>query len=338
MKIYLDYNIADPLGFPPWPDLDSRLSEIPNDVDLIGLTFFHHDITKIQPIVDLALSKSRYVIIYFCEFNGYDVVKFEKEYHLKYPNLQIFANAVPHYHSRLKHIGEWFMQLNNPYSHESWAQDLLTKLLDYHDRLARFDCLLGKQGPARDFIAEKYYQCPRQQDFIFTYFKTDPTQGRWDELNDIDIPTMSGYRTRYQNVMVSASNILPVEIYNQSHYSIVSDTMCPPYFNFYTEKIAKPIIAKRLFVAFGAHRYLENLKRLGFQTFNNIIDESYDLIVDDHARWQAAWEQVEFLLDQDPAMIKKKCQSIVEYNQNLILSTDWAAPVRDHVQAIINQL
>lgn len=337
MKIYLDYNIAQPLGFEPCKHLDTWIDQVPHGVDLIGLTFFHHKINKIRTVVDLALSKSRYVIIYFCEFNGSDVVRFEREYHEKYPNLQIFANAVPHYPSRLRHIGEWFMQLQNPYSSESWAQDLLTRLQHNETKPFRFDCLLGRQSPARDFIAEKYHLA-RSQDFIFTYFKDSPKSGRWDELDDADMTQVGGRGVNYRGNMISASNILPVEIYNQSYYSIVSDTTCPPRFNFYTEKVAKPLVAGRLFVAFSGRLYLSNLRKLGFRTFHGIIDESYDTIFNDAQRFQAAWTQVEFLLQQDPVMIQQQCREIVKHNQSLMLDTDWPAPMRDHIQTIIGQL
>lgn len=335
MKIYLDYNIGFPLGL-GWHDtLDAHIDDIPDGVDLIGLTFFHHNIAQIRSVVDLAIKKSKHVIIYFCEFNGPDVAAFEQEYHEKYPNLQIFANAVPHYPSRLQRIGEWFMRLDNPYSKEPWAMELLPKLEDARDRPYRFDCLLGKQTPARDFIAAKYRQCPTKDGFIFTYFKDNPRNGIWNEVEIDDDIVLSSNRIKYRDELISLSNILPVSIYNQSHYSIVSDTQCPSDFNFYTEKIAKPIIAGRLFVVFGSHLYLENLRKIGFQTFDDVIDESYDRISDSADRWEAAWQQVEFLLAQDPVIIKQRSQDIIEHNRRLMLDTDWAAPIKNHINRIL---
>ena len=334
MKIYLDYNIGSPLGMDWYTALDENIQDVPHNVDLIGLTFFYHDIDKIRPIIDIALEKSQYVIVYFCEFNGPDVVKFEQEYHEKFPNLQIFANAVTHYSSRLKHIGEWFMQLNNPYSTEAWAMDLLTRLNDdHHCRLHKFDCLLGKQTPARDFIATMILHQNPSDDFIFSYFKDNIHNGIWQDIK-LDDVHLSSNRVLYQGSLTSVSNILPVDIYNDSYYSIVADTMCPSEFNFYTEKIAKPMIAGRLFVAFAGHRYLENLRSIGFRTFDGIIDESYDAISDSQHRWSAAWSQVEFLLSQDPMIIMEKIQPIVNHNRDLILSTDWANPIRDYINNV----
>lgn len=334
MEFYLDYSIATPLGFEWYRDLNENIHQIPDSVDLIGLAFFYHDIDKIQPIVDLALKKSRRVLIYFCEFNGSGVAEFERTYHESHPNLQIFANAVPNYPSRLKHVGEWFMQLNNPYNTESWAVRLLQQLNQVDKKPFKFDCLLGRSTPARDFVSDRYHGCNQREDFIFSYYKDNLKDGIWNGI-DLGDANYSGQWTSFQNKFVSISSILPVEIYNQSYYSIISDTPCPSEFTFYTEKIAKPMIAGRLFVAFGSQRYLENLRKIGFKTFHGIIDESYDQIADDQDRWNAAWHQVEFLLGQDSELIKQKSQAIIQHNRNLMLTTDWAAPIKQHVNEIL---
>jgi hypothetical protein len=59
--------------------------------------------------------------------------------------------------------------------------------------------------------------------------------------------------------------------------SIVSETNDNDFEVFMTEKIWKPIIAKHVFVVHGNYLYLQKLKEIGFRTFNNYFDESYDL-------------------------------------------------------------
>ena len=43
-----------------------------------------------------------------------------------------------------------------------------------------------------------------------------------------------------------------------------------------TEKIFKPMMLEKPFVVNGTKGYLKELKRLGFKTFSDVIDESYD--------------------------------------------------------------
>ena len=64
--------------------------------------------------------------------------------------------------------------------------------------------------------------------------------------------------------------------YNETGISIVSESIVEGKEIFLTEKIWKPIIAGQPFVVHGQPLYLQHLKSLGFQTFNNFWDESYD--------------------------------------------------------------
>ena len=59
--------------------------------------------------------------------------------------------------------------------------------------------------------------------------------------------------------------------------SIVSETNDNDYEVFMTEKIWKPIMAQHVFVVHGNHLYLQRLREIGFRTFGNYFDESYDL-------------------------------------------------------------
>ena len=65
--------------------------------------------------------------------------------------------------------------------------------------------------------------------------------------------------------------------YNESAYNIISETNDNDNDIFMTEKIWKPIMAKQPFIVHGNHGYLKKLREMGFETFNGIIDESYDL-------------------------------------------------------------
>ena len=66
--------------------------------------------------------------------------------------------------------------------------------------------------------------------------------------------------------------------------SIVSETNDNDYEVFMTEKIWKPIMAQHVFVVHGNHLYLQRLREMGFKTFGNYFDESYDLEQDPNKR------------------------------------------------------
>jgi hypothetical protein len=134
----------------------------------------------------------------------------------------------------------------------------------------------------------------------------------------------------------SRACFVPYEIYNNTWYSLICETKgtgdC-----FFTEKTAKPLIAKRLFVLFAPQYSLKYLKSVGFQTFDLVIDESYDNIENDLERCKQAWNQVEYLLREDPLAIYEKIQPIVEHNHNLIMKQNWHQIMLDQMHKILKK-
>ena len=110
---------------------------------------------------------------------------------------------------------------------------------------------------------------------------------------------------------------IPQAVYENSWYSIVAETN-PMQTAFLTEKIGKAIYGQRVFVLFGGHRALAQLRAQGYRTFEGLIDESYDEIVDDHKRWTCAWQAVEFLARSDPQLLYSQAQEILTHNYQLI--------------------
>ena len=132
-----------------------------------------------------------------------------------------------------------------------------------------------------------------------------------------------------------ASTLMPWTIYDNSWYSIVSETN-PVWnnINFLTEKTAKCLLAQRIFVMFNAPGTLKYLRSLGFQTFHgDIIDESYDDHGDHQVRWSMAWEQVKKLAAMDPVKVYEYYQPVLEFNSKLMqtYSTDELARIADFV-------
>lgn len=101
--------------------------------------------------------------------------------------------------------------------------------------------------------------------------------------------------------------------YNHSAYNIVSETHTHDEI-FMTEKIWKPIIAQQIFVVHGKQHYLKDLQELGFQTFGNIFDESYDAEADDNKRIEKIVDLCKWLKKQNYQQLYKKTESIRKHN------------------------
>lgn len=101
--------------------------------------------------------------------------------------------------------------------------------------------------------------------------------------------------------------------YNHSAYNIVSETHDSGE-TFITEKIWKAIIAQQIFVVHGKQYYLKKLRELGFQTFNNTFDESYDLEVDGNQRIDKIVDLCRWLKDQDAQRLYSVTEDIRKHN------------------------
>ena len=113
--------------------------------------------------------------------------------------------------------------------------------------------------------------------------------------------------------------------------SIVSETNDNDYEVFMTEKIWKPIMAQHLFIVHGNYLYLQKLKEMGFKTFGNYFDESYDLEKDPNLRIDKIVSLCKELKDpsKDLKHGHKKWQDIYlqtkalrQHNYNLMFNKD----------------
>ena len=233
-------------------------------------------------------------------------------------------------HASIGHYYDWFD--TSRYFYKTYLPEILTRIKHSEPKSAGFDILLGRKKLHRDQVYKFVKNNLRIEEYVMTYFNeyqisfdTGHDQWRWEEpgLRFIDTPKWTVDRVEYFGHRMSLSQIIPIGIYNQTNYSVIAETNYNKDYSFYTEKTSKPIIARRLFVMFGGQYYLRNLRKLGFKTFDNVIDESYDEIDNDIIRWAEACKQIQYLCQQDPAEILKKIQPIVDHNFNVMMTTDW---------------
>lgn len=313
-----------------------NINDIPYGCDLAAFSIFNY--SDFEQTVAQLLSKSKLVLVDFNELT--DLTMFKKANRLlsRHNNLQIISTVISNVPSRIEFSGQWFMSPINFYSNNSlsdWAVDFLSKTntKEYSNRAYLFDCLLGKERHNRNFIEELYLKSTGKEKIFFSYCKDNIKNGTWDF--PVDSVTETGQLIEHNNTLFTASSALPYSIYNQSFYSIVAETLIYNEYSFYTEKIVKPMLAKRPFIVFAGPYYLKNLKKLGFKTFDGIIDESYDSIVDYQQRFKSAWEQVEKIMLCDPTEIYQKTQHIREHNYQLFRSTDWASTSKQIIKNLI---
>ena len=102
--------------------------------------------------------------------------------------------------------------------------------------------------------------------------------------------------------------------YNDTKYSLVSETNDNDTDVFMTEKIWKPIIAQHVFVVHGNYLYLQKLREIGFKTFSKYIDESYDIERDTQKRINKIITLCRHLKHRDWQDIYLQTQALRQYN------------------------
>jgi hypothetical protein len=114
-----------------------------------------------------------------------------------------------------------------------------------------------------------------------------------------------------QNMDNSVSGLVPWEIYNRTWFSVVCETLGKDRVFLSAEKTAKCFQARRLFVVFAIQGFLQQYRDWGFETFGDVIDESYDAEPDDVVRWSQAFEQVQWSVQSRLALTVAKIKAQV---------------------------
>ena len=94
------------------------------------------------------------------------------------------------------------------------------------------------------------------------------------------------------------------------------------YGAFLTEKTFKPIKNAQPFVMFGGPSSLRLLRRMDYHTFEGIIDNSYDDIVDTTCRWEATINLTLEIINLNNKQLRelyRACQPDLIHNQKLFL-------------------
>jgi len=157
----------------------------------------------------------------------------------------------------------------------------------------------------------------------------------WSNLDGAGLPVKllpSEYEVdRYQSQMHLTTNVgyvkfdlfnnewgeiyLNPQAYIDTYFSVVTETVHDYPYSFRTEKIWKPIVMGHPWIPVANRGFLRDIQTLGFRTFGNLIDETFDHIDDNYQRLQRVAEIVEDLCEQDLVSFLDAAQETCKYNQ-----------------------
>lgn len=243
---------------------------------------------------------------------------------------------LPHgYYNNMFHCGQ------DLYSTNSMCMDLLSKCLDVKQKLQankKWDLLLGGWSDVKDMLSEMIKKDKVFEQVFFTYYRKDTKQGHWGK--SVLVPKTNTAETIHNKSqsMLRYSDLIDPEIYNQTFYTAYTETIDDIDFGVFTEKTAKPIIAKRPFVVFGSPGHLKALRKLGFKTFSSVIDESYDDEKNREKRFQMVIRAMEKVNDFDPVEVYNKLNMVLNFNKAHFEKNNWNAKFNNEIKNVDEQI
>jgi hypothetical protein len=124
-----------------------------------------------------------------------------------------------------------------------------------------------------------------------------------------------GFYSMGLDVINSSQSVMP--FYDNSLIHVITETHCYGDFVHVTEKTWKVINFLQPFIVLATRGHLAYLQSLGFKTFHDFWDESYDLIDDHNRRFLAVVELVSNIStwsEQQQLEFSHAVKHIVDYN------------------------
>jgi hypothetical protein len=137
------------------------------------------------------------------------------------------------------------------------------------------------------------------------------------------------------------SQIIPYRLYNSAYIDLVSETeqVSDPTTFVMTEKICKPLLLGQIFLVYGCRHFLRHLRDIGFRTYSQWLDESYDDIVDSNKRCCAiidSFSQFDAKTHDEKIKILADAQEVSLHNRQLATNNAWLLdPFVKHIRNLV---
>ena len=189
----------------------------------------------------------------------------------------------------------WYL-MHNRYSDHEFDFDHSTKKFD-------FLYLNKMQRPHREALFDSMQKANLLDNSLVSYWERNLHLD-----SDYELPWLNGkLYPRY-----GRDRDIFEKPYNESVFNLVSETSDTE--TFFTEKIWKPIVAGQPFIVHGAKHYLKNLRDMGFMTFGDHLDETYDNENSNQERISQIVKQCNELIKKNPNEFYDATRYIREHN------------------------
>lgn len=202
-----------------------------------------------------------------------------------------------HTRNQIEHHHEYIIKISPPLyvkeTQEFWASNKLPTVKIFDPDMKHCGIFIGRSNWIRLWLAAELYHHDYDKTLMTYHWRSR------DEFHaaHIGLDEMIGWGAPMDSIIRAAAFLqhCPLGLTENNSYPIPSpehlnvcrvypnfffELVCETYYNgnsFYpTEKIWRPLLMKTPFLIHGSVGYLQNLKRMGFQTFDKWWTEEYD--------------------------------------------------------------
>lgn len=239
---------------------------------------------------------------------------------------------------------EHFLSHILDYEENCQAQHYIDDIFNKTNKPYKFMFLNGRARPHRKYLYEQLKRTGALDQSLWTMLDNRPTTIRAFTLEENGVNVMATssplqwlpaeYEVdQYKNPVINSATgrsfiknelfnntwgeiYLKPEPYIDTYFSLITETVFyESNYSFRTEKIAKALAIGHPFIVASTRGFYRDLRKLGFKTFNNIIDESFDLIESPQDRADRIVEIVTDLCNQNLTDFLTQAQEVCKYNQ-----------------------
>lgn len=245
-----------------------------------GIPCFHYtDVPAInrcqEPIVAIdCLTEGKHSINYFNHYrtNKHYII-FTNESHCGQQNLDLKIS-----YTWISHYFFLFLMADTYNSPRKFCSFLDKEYKFDNAKPMRFISITGDVRDERTYLKDQIVKNIKYENFIFRYSGVDFGQPS-DQFDVIKfVPgEFDPYITLLEKYYHNVSQTLPMDMYNQADFNLVIETDIDYQYGFFlTEKTVKCLITGIPFLIVSTPYFLKYLKQLGFCTYGDLWDESYD--------------------------------------------------------------
>lgn len=243
--------------------------------------------------------------------------------------------------SKINVLGIDIFEMMHLYRHINFSKKNYKNIIDKHKITQKTKKFLNLNKRMR----------PNKQALIYYLHKNrlledNNVSALWFESEIIPPETFSNYNfdnSDYKDFEKISNQKLIIDDYNndqhsepslylESIYSLVSETYTGSTVKFITEKTYKPILMGHPFLIHGTTGTLQHLQKIGYETFPEMFDESYDI----HNNPKNQLKLVIENLKRDVSINKdiiEKCK----HNQNLFLKQPTKKIVKEQIENFLKE-